>query len=98
MRGIYNLGDDRPVTFQEFLDRAADHWDLPRPWRVPKFAVHAGAACVEFSALVFGTAAPFTRDFVRLGMVPHVMDTTRMRRELLPALIYPTIEHGMAAM
>ena len=98
VEGIYNIGDERPATIQEFLDRAADHWKLPRPWRVPKFAVHAGAACVEFGALALGSAAPFTRDFVRLGMVPHVMDTTRARRELLPTLLYPTIDTGMATM
>jgi len=98
IHGIYNIGDDQPATIQEFLDRAADHWRLPRPWRVPKFAVHAGAACVEFGALVLGTAAPFTRDFVRLGMVPHVMDTTRMRRELLPSLAYPTITEGISTL
>ncbi|MBI2819863.1 MAG: NAD(P)-dependent oxidoreductase [Acidobacteria bacterium] len=98
LHGVYNVGDDQPATIQDFLDRAADHWRLPRPWRVPKALVHVGAACVEFGALVLRTPAPFTRDFVRLGMVPHVMDTARMRRELLPSLTYPTINEGMSAM
>ena len=96
--GIYNLGDERPVALQEFLDRAADHWGLPRPWRASKRLIWSAAACVEFGALLFGTAAPLTRDFVRLGMVSHVMDTTRMRRELLPTLAYPTIQDGIRAM
>ena len=98
LSGIYNVGDDQPLAIQDFLDRAAEHWRLPRPWRVPQWLVHAGAAGVEFGALLLGTAAPFTRDFVRLGMVPHVMDTSRMRRELLPNLRYPTIASGMATM
>jgi nucleoside-diphosphate-sugar epimerase len=98
VNGIYNLGDERPVTLQEFLDRASDHWGLPRPWRAPKLLIRSAAACVEFGALLLGAPAPLTRDFVRLGMVPHVMDTTRMRRELLSKLRYPTIAEGLATM
>jgi nucleoside-diphosphate-sugar epimerase len=98
VRGIYNVGDDRPVFLQQFLDRAADRWGLPHPWRTPKPLIRAAAACVEFGALCLGTAAPLTRDFIRIGMVPHAMDTARTRRELLARLVYPTIEEGIATL
>ena len=62
------------------------------------FVPRNGEGGVEFGAMLLGTAAPFTRDFVLLGMVPHVMDTTRMRRELLTTLTYPTIREGMSTM
>jgi nucleoside-diphosphate-sugar epimerase len=95
-RGVYNLADDEPLTLQDFLDRIADHWGFPRPWRVPEWSVFAAAACCEAFASVFGTASPFTRDFIRIGMASSVADTSRMKRELLPSLEYPTLREGLS--
>src|SRR5436189_11669 len=82
--GVYNLGDDQPVTLQEFLDTVAGHWGFPKPWRLPRWCFPlAGAGCEAFAAL-FGTAAPLTRDFVTIGMASTWADTSRMKRELLP--------------
>jgi hypothetical protein len=47
------------------------------------------------AATVLGTVSPLTRDFIRIGMVPHVVDTRRFRRELLPRLQYPTLREGL---
>ena len=33
--GIYNLGDDQPILFEEFLNRLAQHWHYPKPIRLP---------------------------------------------------------------
>jgi nucleoside-diphosphate-sugar epimerase len=95
-KGIYNLADDKPLTLQEFLDAIADNWRYPRPWRVPEWSVFAAAASCELFASVFGTAAPLTRDFVRIGMASSVADTSRMKRELLPRLEYPTLREGLS--
>lgn len=95
-RGIYNLADDRPLLLQEFLDTIADHWSCPRPWRVPEWSVFAAAAGCELFGSVFGTAAPLTRDFVQIGMTSSVADTSRMKRELLPRLEYPTLREGLS--
>lgn len=95
VRGVYNIGDERPTTLQEFLDRASNHWKLPRPWRAPAFLFFWAAWFVELYARLHNTAAPITRDFIRIGMVPYVMDTTRMRQELLPELTYPTLDEGI---
>jgi hypothetical protein len=54
----------------------------------------AGLAC-ELWGAVWGTPAPLTRDFIRIGMVSHVGDTTLMRRDLVPMLGYPTLEDGL---
>jgi nucleoside-diphosphate-sugar epimerase len=98
VRGIYHVGDERPVTLQEFLDQACRQWGCRRPPRVP-FAMIAGASAVcEWFALVAGTPSPLTRDFVRLGRVSHWGDTARARRELIPELIYPTFEAGRATL
>ncbi len=94
IEGIYPLGDERPLTIQEFLDEATRVWGLTRPWRMPWRMIYLAAAACESFASVFGTMSPLTRDFVRLGRVDHVCDTRRMRAELLSVLKYPTFETG----
>ena len=94
-RGIYNLGDDSPLTLQEFLDAATAHWGFHKPWRMPAPAFYAAAALTEAFAAIFRTRAPLTRDFIRIGMASYVMDTSRMKAELLPELKYPTLAEGI---
>ncbi|MFV1859190.1 MAG: NAD-dependent epimerase/dehydratase family protein [Anaerolineales bacterium] len=93
--GIYHLGDDLPLTLQDGLDRFADHWGYARPLRLPGWTFYFGATAVEAFAMVTGKAAPLHRDFIRIGMVSHVGDTRRMKRDLLPHLAYPTLEDGL---
>lgn len=95
VEGIYHVGDEQPVTLQEFLDGACRVWKCPRPFRVPVWSVYAAAALCEAFAAVFGTRAPLTRDFVRLGRVSHWGDTRRARAELLPELRYRTFKEGI---
>ncbi|HTS16009.1 MAG TPA: NAD(P)-dependent oxidoreductase [Verrucomicrobiae bacterium] len=93
--GIYNVADDQPVTLQEFLDTIAEHWGYAKPWRCPRCMFPlAGASCEVFAAVV-GTKSPLTRDFIRIGMVSSVADTSRMKRELLPKLDYPSLKEGL---
>jgi len=96
LSGVIGLGDDQPLTLQVFLDRAADHWGLPRPWRAPPAVFFLAAGLVELYAGLFRKASPLTRDFIRIGMVPHVIDTRRMRDEVLPQLAYPTLDEGLS--
>jgi hypothetical protein len=48
--------------------------------------------------MIAGTPSPLTRDFVRLGRVSHWADTTRARKELIPELLYPTLETGLSTL
>jgi nucleoside-diphosphate-sugar epimerase len=98
VQGIYHVGDDRPVTVQQFLDEACRTWGYHRPIRMPYPAIYAAATLCEGFATIAGTPSPLTRDFVRLGRVPHWGDTSRARRDLIPQLSYPTIETGLAAL
>jgi len=93
--GIYNLGDDRPMLLQEFLDRLAEHWHYPKPIRLPESAFHAAAYLCETFAAVFRTATPLNRDIVQMGMTSVVADTSRMKREIVAELLYPTLDEGM---
>jgi hypothetical protein len=53
---------------------------------------------VETYARIFRTASPLTVDFMRIGMVPYVMDTGRMRDELVSKLKFPTLNEGLSEM
>ena len=93
--GVFLLGDELPMTLQTFLDALAWHWGYPRPMRLPRALFPLAGALTEVAATVLRTTSPLTRDFIRIGMVPHVVDPTRMRRELLPRLQYPTLKAGL---
>jgi nucleoside-diphosphate-sugar epimerase len=98
IRGIYHVGDEQPVTLQEFLDEACRVWGYHRPVRVPFSAIYAAAWLCEVFATIAGTASPLTRDFVRLGRVSHWGDTSRARAELIPDLLYPTLQSGRSTL
>jgi nucleoside-diphosphate-sugar epimerase len=94
IRGVYNLDDEAPLTLQEFLDALARHWGYAPPRRLPRWTFFAAAAAVEAFAAVFGTAAPLTRDFIRIGMAGFCGDTARMKAELAE-VEYPTLREGL---
>jgi nucleoside-diphosphate-sugar epimerase len=93
--GIYQVCDDCPVTIQDFLDRLADHWRLPKPWRLPAWMFRLAGLSCEAASLLFHVPALLNRDIVRAGMTSCVADTSRMKRELLPVLAYPNVEKGL---
>ena len=95
IRGIFNLGDDAPLTLQTFLDRIAQHWGYPLPIHAPRWTFYFAAWMVEMFASLFRTTSPITRDFIRIGMTSYSADTSRMKRELLASLSYPTLEAGI---
>lgn len=95
VRGTYHVGDEAPVTLQEFLDAACAAWGTRPPWRLPAWVIFSAAALCEAAALVLRTKSPLTRDFVRIGRVPYFGDTTRFRRELVEELAHPTLRSGI---
>lgn len=94
-QGIYHVGDEQPVTLQHFLDVACRQWGCSPAWRLPLWTVELAAAACETFALVARTPSPLTRDFVRIGRVSYWGDTSRMRSELLPSLVHPTLASGL---
>lgn len=98
IRGIYHVGDEQPFTVQRFLDEACRTWGYPPPLRVPYPLISAAAWLCESGAAIAKTRSPLTRDFVRLGQVPHWGDTRRAREELIPQLSYPTLESGLSTL
>jgi nucleoside-diphosphate-sugar epimerase len=95
IHGIYHVGDDEPVTVQQFLDAACEAWGCRRPLRIPFPLINGAAWLCEQVAGLAGTPSPLTRDFVALGRVPHWGDTRRARAELIPDLVHPTLRSGL---
>lgn len=95
VQGIYNLGDEMPMTLQDFLDRVTRHWGHSPPWRFPPGAFYAAAAAMEGFALLFNTPSPLTRDFIRIGRASYSSSLERMYRDLLPNLHYPNLDRGL---
>ena len=93
--GIYQVCDDGPLLLQALLDQLADHYGCARPYRLPAWMFHAAGFGCEMAALILRTSAPLNRDIVGAGMTSCVADTSRMKRELLPALAYPTLQEGI---
>lgn len=98
VRGIYHVGDEQPVTLQKFLDEACRVWGYQRPVRIPFSMIYTAAWLCECFARIARTPSPLTRDFVRLGRVSHWGDTGRARKELIPELVYPTLETGLSTL
>ncbi|MDH3743541.1 MAG: NAD(P)H-binding protein [Acidobacteriota bacterium] len=97
-QGIYHVGDEQPITLQEFLTEACRTWQLPPPRTLPVWLIHSVATLCELFALVMNTRAPLTRDFIRIGRVSYAGDTRRARAELIPVLQYPTLTSGASTL
>jgi nucleoside-diphosphate-sugar epimerase len=98
IHGIYHVGDEQPVTVQQFLDAACRRWGCPAPMRIPYSLIYAAACLCEGGAMIAKTRSPLTRDFVKLGRVPHWGDTRRAREALVPELVHPTLEAGLLSL
>lgn len=93
-RGVYNIGDDGVQTLQEYLDFACQVWGYKKPWRMPDNLIFTAAKIFEFVSSALNIKAPLTVDFVKIGMVSYYGDTTRMKKELLQTLTFPTMQDG----
>jgi len=98
IRGIYHVGDEKPVTLQHFLDEACRAWHCPQPFRTPLWTIYAAAWLCELLAAITKKPSPLTRDFITIGRVSHWGDTKRAREELITKLQYPTLEDGLSTL
>ncbi len=92
---IYNLGDDNPLTLQDFWDLLCEHWGYKRPWRLPIWTFYTASYFSELFALILHKYSPLTRDFIKIGMSSAVMDTQRIKKSLLSRLQFKNIYEGL---
>jgi len=79
--GVYNASDGRPGTLTGFLRAVADRYGLPPPPEVSR--KDAGAA--------------LTPELLSFLEESRRIDASKLRRDLLPDLLYPDLEAGLAA-
>lgn len=79
--GIYNASDGRPGTLTGYLRAVADLYGLPPPPEVSR--EEAGAA--------------LTPELLSFLVESRRIDASKLRRDLLPDLLYPDLEAGLAA-
>jgi len=98
IQGIYHVGDEQPITLQDFLTRACAAWGEPPPRVLPLWMIYTAAWLCEAFARVTGRRSPLTRDFITIGRVSYWGDTRRAREELIPTLEHPTLESGIGTL
>ncbi len=65
IQGIYHVGDEQPVTVQQFLDEACRVWGHPAPTRGRTRLSARQPRCAKWSRRSRGTPSPLTRDFIQ---------------------------------
>jgi nucleoside-diphosphate-sugar epimerase len=79
---VYNVTDDMPTIWLDFLVRVAR---LPRsgaPVFLPETLIHLYAACGTLACRAIGREPILTRQVVRLITTPKALSNTRLKREL----------------
>ena len=92
---IYNVGDDEPATWRQFLDEIAELLSVRRPYYLPKPAAYAYASCISWLDRFFGRPANITPQVLRLLITPKVMSSIRLRDELGFVPRYTNIHLGL---
>ena len=91
---IHSVGDDGVQTLQEFLRVATKEWGTRQARTLSVWLIFTAAALCEAQSSCFGTRAPLTRDFIKIGMVSYYGDTRRLKEEICSRLLYPTLGEG----
>jgi nucleoside-diphosphate-sugar epimerase len=94
--GILNVADDHPILLQQFLDNLADHWNYPRPFRLPEIFFSAAARMFDIASRILDCAVPLNPDILRMGMMSAVCDTSRLNSVMNYKLKYPTFREGIS--
>jgi nucleoside-diphosphate-sugar epimerase len=92
---IYNLADDVPATWLDFLVRVARLLGARPPVFLPEMLVHLYAACGTLACRATGREPVLTRHAVRLITTPKALSNSRLKRELGFQPRYPSYSEGL---
>ncbi len=79
---VYNVADDMPATWLDFLARVARLLGAPPPVFFPETLLHLYAACGTLVCRASGREPILTRHAVRLITTPKALSNSRVKREL----------------
>lgn len=92
---VYNVADDTPVTWRDFLLRMARLYGTRPPVFLPKALVYFYAACCTLACRATRREAILTREAVRLITTPKVLSNCRLKRQLGFQPRYPNCSQGL---
>jgi nucleoside-diphosphate-sugar epimerase len=92
---IYNVGDDEPATWRNFLDEMATLLSVRGAYYLPKYAAYCYAAAASWADRLMGRPADITPQVLRLLVTPKVMSGLRLREELGFIPRYTNIRVGL---
>jgi nucleoside-diphosphate-sugar epimerase len=92
---IYNVADDVPATWLDFLVRVARLLGARPPVFLPEMLVHLYAACGTLACRATGREPVLTRHAVQLITTPKALSNSRLKRELGFQPRYPSYSEGL---
>ena len=92
---VYNVADDTPGSWQEFLRRVADHCGAEPPVFLPTLLVHLYAVCSTLARRATSREPILTRQALRLITTPKALSNARLKHELGFHPRYPSFSEGL---
>jgi nucleoside-diphosphate-sugar epimerase len=92
---VYNVADDMPATWLDFLVRVARLLGTRPPVFLPEVFVHSYAACGTLASRASGHEPILTGHAVRLIITPKALSNTRLKHELGFQPRYPSHSEGL---
>jgi nucleoside-diphosphate-sugar epimerase len=92
---IYNVGDNQPATWRQFLDRIAGLLGSGRVLHLPQWAAHFYAWSEYWKDRLLDRPAAVTPYILRLLTTPKVLSSARLRDQVGFQPRYPAIDGGL---
>ena len=92
---VYNVADDMPATWLDFLVRVARFLGARPPVFLPEALVHLYATCGTVACRATGREPILTRHAIRLITTPKALSNSRLKRELQFQPRYPSYSEGL---
>jgi len=92
---VYNVADDTPTTWRDFLGRAAQLCRARPAVFLPESLARIYARCSTLARLATRRQPILTRQAIRLITTPKVLSNARLKRELGFRPCYPSYREGL---
>lgn len=92
---IYNVADDAPVRYKEFVFELADLLSVPRPGFAPVWLFRILASLATFWAQLTNSTPVINNDILTFSLSSFTADTSKTKTELGFKPKYPTIHEGL---
>ena len=92
---VYNVGDDEPAMWRQFLEEIAARPARSRPYYLPKFAAYSYAWSASWTDRLNRRPPNVTPQVLRLLVTPKVMSSKRLHDEFGFTPQYPNIYAGL---